>query len=238
MNITSLEHLSLRSMSITEDKAVRIFQALPGAGQVGLKSLNFGGNLLGDCCVSYLIECLAESSGLNGLYLRDCGVGLKSLSSLCLLSNRFYSLTYLSLQGNKLRDESMNWFKGFLRDNRLEKLDLSENELTDEGMFLFCDMIAENSQSLRSVNFAGNKMSSIGLYRILEYSCLHCSSRIAVINLQRNCIDWIDVDFVSSMFERNKNKNFVSVDLRNNSLNLNLYTEWPNRILLYPQRKF
>ncbi|XDV32917.1 hypothetical protein PO909_003573 [Leuciscus waleckii] len=127
-----------------------------------LRELNLSGNKIGES-VNLLSDVLQNPHcKLEILRLRDCGVtdeGFVALTS-ALRSNPEH-LRELSLSGNKI-GKSVNLLSDVLQNPhcKLEKLRLSNCDLTDEGFAALTSALRSNPEHLRELNLSGNKIGN------------------------------------------------------------------------------
>ncbi|XP_058651250.1 NACHT, LRR and PYD domains-containing protein 3-like isoform X2 [Onychostoma macrolepis] len=125
-----------------------------------LRELSLSGNKLGDS-VKLLSDVLQDPHcKLEKLRLSDCGVtdeGCAALAS-ALRSNPSH-LRELDLSENKLRD-SVKLLSDVLQDPhcKLEKLELYDCGVTDEGCAALASALRSNPSHLRELSLSGNKL--------------------------------------------------------------------------------
>ena len=91
----------------------------------------------------------------------------------------------VSLSGRHLGDEAMPSIVEALREAApmVKVIDLEENNFTSIGLVALC-LFLEKDESVREVNFANNKVSSVGAERVLKL--LGANSTITAFSLARN----------------------------------------------------
>ncbi|KAK9961840.1 hypothetical protein ABG768_007240 [Culter alburnus] len=158
-----LEKLWLRDCDLTEGCAA-LASALR-SNPSHLRQLSLSGNKMGNS-VSLLSDVLQDSHcKLEILRLRCCGVtdeGCAALTS-ALRSNPSH-LRELSLSGNKL-GHSVNLLSDVLQDPhcKLEKLQLIDCDLTDEGCVALTSALRSNPSHLKELDLTENKLGKSGV---------------------------------------------------------------------------
>ncbi|XP_059421636.1 NLR family CARD domain-containing protein 3-like isoform X18 [Carassius carassius] len=163
--------VQLNDCGVTDEGCAALASALI-SNPSHLRELNLSGNKLGDS-VKLLSDVLQNPyCKLEKLWLWDCDVtdeGCAALTS-ALRSNPSH-LRELNLSWNKLRD-SMKLLSDVLQDPqcKLEKLRLSDCDVTDEGCAALTSALRSNPSHLRELILFGNKLgdSSKNLLSDLE----------------------------------------------------------------------
>ncbi|XDV32920.1 hypothetical protein PO909_003573 [Leuciscus waleckii] len=156
-----LEILRLSYCDLTDEGFAALTSALRSNPE-HLRKLSLSGNKIGKS-VNLLSDVLQNPHcKLEKLWLRDCGVtdeGFVALTS-ALRSNPEH-LRELSLSGNKI-GKSVNLLSDVLQNPhcKLEKLRLSNCDLTDEGFAALTSALRSNPEHLRELNLSGNKIGN------------------------------------------------------------------------------
>ncbi|XDV32919.1 hypothetical protein PO909_003573 [Leuciscus waleckii] len=156
-----LEKLWLSYCDLTDEGFAALTSALRSNPE-HLRKLSLSGNKIGKS-VNLLSDVLQNPHcKLEKLWLRDCGVtdeGFVALTS-ALRSNPEH-LRELSLSGNKI-GKSVNLLSDVLQNPhcKLEKLRLSNCDLTDEGFAALTSALRSNPEHLRELNLSGNKIGN------------------------------------------------------------------------------
>ncbi|XP_051717307.1 NACHT, LRR and PYD domains-containing protein 12-like isoform X22 [Ctenopharyngodon idella] len=154
-----LEKLWLRDCGVTDEGCSALTSALR-SNPSHLRQLRLSGNKIGKS-VNLLSDVLQDPHcKLEKLELIDCGVtdeGCAALSS-ALRSNPSH-LRQLDLSRNKI-GKSVNLLSDVLQDPhcKLEKLWLSDCNLTDEGCAALASALRSNPSHLRELNLSWNKI--------------------------------------------------------------------------------
>ncbi|XP_058636207.1 NACHT, LRR and PYD domains-containing protein 3-like isoform X1 [Onychostoma macrolepis] len=154
-----LEKLWLSKCGVTDEGCAALASALR-SNPSHLRELDISGNKLGDS-VKLLSDVLHNPHcKLEKLWLRDCGVMDKGCAALAsaLRSNPSH-LTELDLSGNKLGD-SVKLLSDVLQNPhcKLEKLELSDCGVTDEGCAALASALRSNPSHLTELSLSGNKL--------------------------------------------------------------------------------
>ncbi|XDV32914.1 hypothetical protein PO909_003573 [Leuciscus waleckii] len=159
-----LEKLWLSYCDLTDEGFAALTSALRSNPE-HLRKLSLSGNKIGKS-VNLLSDVLQNPHcKLEKLWLRDCGVtdeGFVALTS-ALRSNPEH-LRELSLSGNKI-GKSVNLLSDVLQNPhcKLEKLRLSNCDLTDEGFAALTSALRSNPEHLRELDLYGNKIGHSGM---------------------------------------------------------------------------
>ncbi|XP_030646400.1 NACHT, LRR and PYD domains-containing protein 12-like [Chanos chanos] len=153
-----LEKLDLSNCGTTEEGCADLVLALCSNPSY-LKELNLTRNELGDSGVKHLSSLLPDCR-LEKLNVSDCGIteeGCASLAS-ALTSNPSH-LRELNLSRNNTGDSAVKKLSDLLKDSRckLEKLELCNCKITEEGCANLASALSSNPSRLRELNLLGNK---------------------------------------------------------------------------------
>ncbi|XP_076835974.1 NACHT, LRR and PYD domains-containing protein 12-like isoform X2 [Brachyhypopomus gauderio] len=164
-----LEKLQLSDGSITEEGCAALASALRSNPSSHLKELNLNQNKPGDSGVKQLSALLEDPNcKLEKLHLSDCSIGEEGCAALCsaLRSNPSSHLRELNLNYNKPGDSGVKQLSALLEDPHctLEKLDLSNCSITEEGCAALCSVLRSNPSShLRELILERSKPGNSGV---------------------------------------------------------------------------
>ncbi|XP_076836638.1 ribonuclease inhibitor-like [Brachyhypopomus gauderio] len=158
-----LKTLHLSGCRITEEGCAALCSALRSNPSSHLRELNLNYNKPGDSGVKQLSALLEDSHcALEKLHLSDCNIreeGCVALAS-ALRSNPSSHLRELNLNYNEPGDSGVKQLSALLEDPHctLEKLDLSNCRIREEGCAALCSALRSNPSShLRELNLNYNK---------------------------------------------------------------------------------
>uniref|UniRef100_A0AAY5EH10 NACHT LRR and PYD domain-containing protein n=1 Tax=Electrophorus electricus TaxID=8005 RepID=A0AAY5EH10_ELEEL len=167
-----LEKLHLSDCSITDEGCAALASALTSNPSSHLRELNLDYNKPGDSGVKQLSALLEDPHcKLEKLHLSDCSIteeGCAALAS-ALTSNPSSHLRELNLDYNKPGDSGVKQLSALLEDPhcKLEKLDLSDCSITDEGCAALASALRSNPSShLRELNLDYNKPGDSGVKQL------------------------------------------------------------------------
>ncbi|XP_078060382.1 NACHT, LRR and PYD domains-containing protein 3-like isoform X2 [Mustelus asterias] len=181
------------------------------------QELSLGGNKVGDSGVKLLSaalrnpECKIQKLDLYGNDLTDsCAEDLASALS----TNR--SLIDLDLGGNKLGDSGVKLMSVALRnpDCKIQKLDLSGNDLTDSCAEDLASALSTN-RSLIDLNLGDNKLGDSGV-KLLSVALRNPDCKIQKLDLRGNDLtDSCAEDLASAL---STNRSLIDLNLGGNNL--------------------
>ncbi|XP_076843154.1 NACHT, LRR and PYD domains-containing protein 3-like isoform X2 [Brachyhypopomus gauderio] len=167
----TLEKLHLSRCSIREEGCAALCSALRSNPSSHLRELNLNHNEPGDSGVKQLSALLENPHcTLEILDLSMCSIREVGCAALCsaLRSNPSH-LTELNLTNNKPGDSGENQLSALLEDPHctLEKLDLSNCSIGEEGCAALCSALRSNPSShLRELNLNHNKPGDSGVKQL------------------------------------------------------------------------
>ncbi|KAK1803720.1 hypothetical protein P4O66_021123 [Electrophorus voltai] len=163
---------SLSDCSIKEEGCAALAATLTSNPSSYLRELNLNLNEPGDSGVKQLSALLEDPHcKLEKLHLSDCSItdeGCAALAS-ALTSNPSSHLRELNLDYNKPGDSGVKQLSALLEDPhcKLEKLDLSDCSITDEGCAALASALRSNPSShLRELNLDYNKPGDSGVKQL------------------------------------------------------------------------
>ncbi|XP_076842220.1 ribonuclease inhibitor-like [Brachyhypopomus gauderio] len=180
-----LEKLSLSYCMITEVGCAALCSALRSNPSSHLRELNLHYNKSVDSGVKQLSDLLEDSNcKLEKLDLSDCSIREEDCAALCsaLKKNPSSHLRDLNLNSNKPGDSGVKQLSALMEDPhcKLEKLDLSDCSIREEGCAALCSALKKNPSShLRELNLNYNEPGDSGvkqLSALLKYP--HCTLEI------------------------------------------------------------
>uniref|UniRef100_A0A8C1E405 NACHT domain-containing protein n=1 Tax=Cyprinus carpio carpio TaxID=630221 RepID=A0A8C1E405_CYPCA len=154
---------TLRFLGPAADEGCQYVTGIVGKNPLLLRELNLSKHKLGDTPVNQIAALLQDKHcTLNTLMLSDCGLTDEGCSAVisALKSNPSH-LRELNLSGNKLLgDSGVKNLSDLLMNTqfKLEKLELSDCGLTDEGCSAVTSALKSNPSHLRELNLSGNKL--------------------------------------------------------------------------------
>ncbi|XP_076843121.1 NACHT, LRR and PYD domains-containing protein 3-like isoform X5 [Brachyhypopomus gauderio] len=168
----TLEKLHLSSCSIREEGCAALCSALRSNPSSHLRELNLNYNKPGDSGVKQLSALLEDPHcTLEKLHLSSCSIREEGCAALCsaLRSNPSSHLRELNLNNNKPGDSGVKQLSALLKDPHctLEKLDLFECSIREEGCAALCSALRSNPSShLRELNLNYNKPGDSGVKQL------------------------------------------------------------------------
>ncbi|XP_076836591.1 NACHT, LRR and PYD domains-containing protein 12-like isoform X2 [Brachyhypopomus gauderio] len=169
----ALEKLDLFSCSITEEGCAALCSALRSNPSSHLRELNLTYNNPGDSGVKQLSALLEDPHcTLEKLDLSDWSIGQEGCAALwsAMKSNPSSHLRELKLNNKKLGDSGVKQLSALLEDPHctLEKLDLFNCNITEEGCAALCSALRSNPSShLRELNLKNNKLGDSGAEQLI-----------------------------------------------------------------------
>ncbi|KAK1803637.1 hypothetical protein P4O66_020752 [Electrophorus voltai] len=169
-----LEKLELSDCSIREEGCAALASALKKNPSSHLRELNLSYNHLPDSGVKKLSDLLEDSHcTLEKLQLYKCSIteeGCDALAS-ALKKNPSSHLRELNLNYNKPEDSGVKKLSDLLEDPhcKLEKLELSDCSITEEGCAALASALKKNPSShLRELNLSYNKPGPSGVKKLSD----------------------------------------------------------------------
>ena len=97
------------------------------------------------------------------------------------------SLPLVLIKGNKMGAEGLAGILSALRADEMGALDLSDNDLRDQGCQLLAQQGSHLLASLRCLNLSGNAITSVGLDAIVR--ALSGSTLLQELKISRNLVE-------------------------------------------------
>ena len=108
-----------------------------------------------------------KNISLLTIKLNQCLINKAEFEQLCSIFMYYTCLQFVELQNNAIGDQEFVHLLSFLKSNvnMIRSIDLSNNEISCEGIRLFESILLEKSSniSIRAVNFAGNPLEDEGV---------------------------------------------------------------------------
>ncbi|KAJ0255009.1 RAN GTPase-activating protein 1 [Hirschfeldia incana] len=200
----SLEDFRCSSTRIGADGGVALAEAIECCRR--LKKLDLRDNMFGvegGIALAKSLSVLNELSEIYMSYLNLEDEGTEAISEALIKSAP--SLQVLELAGNDITVKSVGRLAACIASKQcLSKLNLSENELKDEGSILIAKAIEEGHDQLVEVDMSTNMMRRAGA-RALAQTVLEKQS-FKVLNINGNFISEEGVDEVNEMFKDSPEK--------------------------------
>ncbi|XP_076835971.1 NACHT, LRR and PYD domains-containing protein 12-like [Brachyhypopomus gauderio] len=168
----ALEKVVLWGCNITEEGCAALASALRSNPSSHLRELNLNNNKPGDLGVKQLSDLLEDPHcTLEKLELWDCSIREEGCAALCsaLRSNPSSHLRELNLNLNEPGDSGVKQLSAILEDPhcKLEKLEMSNCSITEEGYAALCSALRLNPSShLRELNLTLNKPGDSGVKQL------------------------------------------------------------------------
>ncbi|XP_076846682.1 NACHT, LRR and PYD domains-containing protein 3-like isoform X2 [Brachyhypopomus gauderio] len=168
----TLEKLHLWSCSIGEEGCAALCSALRSNPSSHLRELNLNYNEPGDSGVKQLSALLEDPHcTLEKLHLSMCSIREEGCAALCsaLRSNPSSHLRELNLNNNQPGDSGVKQLSALLEDPHctLEKIDLSDCSIREEGCAALCSALRSNPSShLRELNLSENEPGNSGVKQL------------------------------------------------------------------------
>ncbi len=124
---------------------------------------------IGDYGVKSLCESLKTNKDITGLILIDCGLSLTGgLQYLCKFLETNHTITSLNLSSNELCDEGIHDICEVLKKNQtITDLDLEDNDFLDSAVVDIYDMLKEN-QTLTHLDISHNGIDHYQMMLLLN----------------------------------------------------------------------
>ncbi|KAF3578854.1 hypothetical protein DY000_02031843 [Brassica cretica] len=203
-NCPSLEDFRCSSTRIGSAGGVALAEALESCSR--LKKLDLRDNMFGvegGIALAQTLSVLTELTEIYMSYLNLEDEGTEALSEA--LVNSAPSLRVLELAGNDITVKSTGKLAACIASKQcLSKLNLSENELKDEGTILIAKALDEGPDQLTEVDLSTNMMRRAGA-RALAQTVLK-KHTFKLFNINGNFISEEGVDEVNDMFKDSPEK--------------------------------
>ncbi|XP_076836606.1 NACHT, LRR and PYD domains-containing protein 12-like [Brachyhypopomus gauderio] len=216
-----LEKIELEHCSIRKEGCAALCSALMSNPSSHLRELNLNSNIPGNSGVKQLSALLEDPHcKLEKLHLSRCSIPEEGCAALCsaLRSNPSSHLRELNLKYNQPGKSGVKQLSALLEDPhcKLEKLDLSNCSITEEGCAALCSALRSNPSShLRELNLDYNKPGSSGvkqLSALLEDP--HC--KLEILHLSDCSIREEDCAALYSALRSNPSSHLRELNLNRN----------------------
>lgn len=157
--LKNIRFLQFVNTPLRDTEAQRIASILPGLSH--LNSLAFTYNQMGAPGLMALAYSLGNLTCLDSLTVSDNPTAGEGLIVLSKQLGALRGLRKLNLDNNKMGDESMESLSEGFAQLSLTELSLSNNDITEEGVFKIVPFIKRFSQ-LRELNLSRNKIGDKG----------------------------------------------------------------------------
>ena len=172
-------------------------------------NFDFSRSNLDDDYVPILIKFLRYFPNIKILNISFCPkITSKGFLSLTEGIKNLFNLSELILSSNNLNDEGVkNILKSFEKDSRLNKIDLSWNEITGNSFGALCKFIGNNRLKMKEMNVCGNKINDDGFKTFIEEVKIGNFNYLTKINLGHNLLGDDTMALFFSFF-----KNFINLE--------------------------
>ncbi|XP_073674419.1 NACHT, LRR and PYD domains-containing protein 3-like [Garra rufa] len=158
-----VESLGLMNCGLTVIGFAALASALR-SNPSNLRQLNMSGNKLGNSVYLLFDVLKDSDCTLEKLWLKTCGLTDKSCADLAsALRSNPENLRYLNLSGNKLGNVGMNHLSGVLKNCKLEKLVLRFCDITKEGCTALTSVLKSKSSHLTHLDLSENQLHDNGV---------------------------------------------------------------------------
>lgn len=167
-----------------------------------MKKLDLRDNMYGVEAGLVLSKALSKHSNLKELYLSYLNLedeGVIAISNA--LKESAPSLEVLEMAGNEITIEAVPCLAACIVEKKLlNKLNLSENELKDEGVIQLCEALEDGHEGLKEVDMSSNSITRAGA-RVLARAVVKLP-KFKLLNLNGNYISDEGVDDLKIIFKK------------------------------------
>ncbi|KAK2906721.1 hypothetical protein Q8A67_005706 [Cirrhinus molitorella] len=160
---------TLRFLVSAADEACQYVTGIVGKNLLLLRELNLSEHELGDTRVNQIASLLQDKHcQLNTLMLCDCGLTEESCSALATVLRLNTSLKELDMSNNNLKDSGVKKLQNGLENTNctLEKLRLSDCNITEEGYIALASALRSNPSHLIELDLTGNDPGQSGVKQL------------------------------------------------------------------------
>ncbi|OVA17419.1 Leucine-rich repeat [Macleaya cordata] len=196
----ALEDFRCSSTRVGSEGGIALTEALGTC--TNLKKLDLRDNMFGVEAGVALSKALSLHAGLSEVYLSYLNLEDKGATALAnALKESAPSLAVLDMAGNDITAEAAPALAACIAAKQsLSKLNLSENELKDEGAILIAKALEEGHNQLKEVDLSTNAIRRAGA-RVLAQAVVH-KPEFKLLNIDANYISDEGIDEVKEIFKK------------------------------------
>ncbi|OMJ73130.1 hypothetical protein SteCoe_28249 [Stentor coeruleus] len=206
---TRIEELMINGCKLKDVNAQYLAMNIKAMGT--LRKLDLGDNGFTDEGMSLIIGAVAYSSSLKWLNASKNKLSKGVPKELYDVFVDNHTLEYLNFSNCYLRNNLRTLIPSLQKADTLEKLDLSFNEIENEGAYFIATALQRNF-SIKSLNLSFNKIKNKGGIAISE--AIQQNSTLEELNLKDNSIKNKAAESFCNMVH--KNKKITKVNLKHN----------------------
>lgn len=224
----SLEHQPISNVTISTKALSKISQIKP----------NISGSYHNESLEQAIRKCPSRKINLNGQQLNDQDMGIVAKQAIigkqCMILDLTYNeitqrgvsiltdvlcgnkyLEELNISHNSISDSGIRCLASTIGSCVLKRVDLAENDISNEGAKYLAEMLATNTNLLQ-LSLSENRIGNDGM-KLLANALGHGDTRLELLNMSAN-IDISDeiIDSLVDMMEHNQS--LKKLDLRHNNL--------------------
>ena len=181
-NVVTLIKISICGSNITEEAADDIASVI--TSNIHLKELNIGTNVFQKLSILKILRSLLKISSLTMLCISYSNITYEAVDDIAAVISRNLNLQEFDISGNNLQTAGiikvMKALKGI---NTLRKLNISNNDITDEVADDIAAVICCNIM-LQELNLGGNRLQTPGIVKIAK--SLQKSSLLTKLHINDN----------------------------------------------------
>lgn len=173
------------------------------ANLLQLKSLDLSDCSFEDDGAEQLAEAVGKQKQLQYLKLRDASLGADGAVGVlnAIVSNKI-ELLELDLSGNELADEGFEAIAPLLKSqSSLKVLRLDENEVTSEGLAVFVSELGDSLPLLEELSLCGNEITAKGAIAVVE-NLVPSKKQLERLELDSNMISDKGVAYIKATLGR------------------------------------
>lgn len=195
-----LEDFQCSSTRIGSEGGIALVEALEGCGR--LKKLDLRDNMFGVEAGIALSKTIEKLSGITELYLSFLNLEDEGAIAICnVLQKSSPSLEVLEMAGNGITVGAAASLAACVACKQsLKKLNLSENELKDEGAVEIAKALEEGHRELKEVDFSETMIRRVGA-RSLARAVASNKPEFTMLNINGNAISDEGIDEVKEILK-------------------------------------